>query len=255
MKVAPLTDEMRRRFGFDPKVKGVIVVTFDASSSAASKNIRGPAPEKVKQTQALVQGIAERMGFEAEFEIRDEEERIVVAIKEKEGSTSVSDMFSETRPPALPAFQFILNKIVNRFPDNRKHIVVEAESVRKAERQRELLEQFVETEDESVHKHGAMPHRKSFLEKLKVSRRHVVRRQYFKLVLFADHDAIGLRQLPAHILRLHAGHPPFEAGVSQNAMDYLHVINWRRAARSICPSWRRNWATSIRRISSRTSRP
>jgi molecular chaperone DnaJ len=35
------------------------------------------------------------------------------------------------------------------------------------ERQRELLEQFVETEDESVHKHGAMPHRKSFLEKLK----------------------------------------------------------------------------------------
>jgi serine protease Do len=40
LTLAPLTDEMRSRFGFDPKVKGVIVVTIDPSSSAASKNIR-----------------------------------------------------------------------------------------------------------------------------------------------------------------------------------------------------------------------
>ena len=35
------------------------------------------------------------------------------------------------------------------------------------ERQRQLLEQFADTEEESLHKTGAMPQRKGFLEKLK----------------------------------------------------------------------------------------
>jgi len=36
----PLNDEMRSRFGFDAKVKGLIVGEIDPASAAASKNIR-----------------------------------------------------------------------------------------------------------------------------------------------------------------------------------------------------------------------
>jgi serine protease Do len=40
LSLTPLTEEMRSRFGFDAKIKGVIVTAIDPSSPAASKNIR-----------------------------------------------------------------------------------------------------------------------------------------------------------------------------------------------------------------------
>jgi serine protease Do len=38
--LAPLTDEMRSRFGFDAKINGVLVTDIDPASQAASKNVR-----------------------------------------------------------------------------------------------------------------------------------------------------------------------------------------------------------------------
>ncbi len=40
LSLVPLTDEIRSKFGFDPKVKGVLVTEIDPDSPAASKNIR-----------------------------------------------------------------------------------------------------------------------------------------------------------------------------------------------------------------------
>jgi serine protease Do len=40
LTLTPLTADMRQRFGFDPKIKGVIVMEIDPSSPAASKNIK-----------------------------------------------------------------------------------------------------------------------------------------------------------------------------------------------------------------------
>ena len=40
LTLLPLTDDMRTRFGFDPKIKGVIVTAIDPDSPASTKNIR-----------------------------------------------------------------------------------------------------------------------------------------------------------------------------------------------------------------------
>jgi serine protease Do len=40
LSLTPITDEMRTKFGFDPKVKGLIVTEIDPQSPAASKNIK-----------------------------------------------------------------------------------------------------------------------------------------------------------------------------------------------------------------------
>jgi hypothetical protein len=69
------------------------------------------------------------MAMTAKVTVRDEDRQIVVVLEEAEGSTDVASMLGSSRPPAAPSFQFLLNKIVNRFPDDRKHIVVEAPSV------------------------------------------------------------------------------------------------------------------------------
>ncbi len=40
LKLAPLTDDMRKKFGIDGKIKGVVVVEIDPQSPAAEKNIK-----------------------------------------------------------------------------------------------------------------------------------------------------------------------------------------------------------------------
>ena len=95
----------------------------------------GPAPEKAARTEEVSRALLDRMGLGAAgVEVRDEAEQIVVVITESEGSSEVATVLGTTRPPAIPSFQFLLNKIVNRFPEDRKHIVVEVPSVPKPER-------------------------------------------------------------------------------------------------------------------------
>jgi spoIIIJ-associated protein len=94
-----------------------------------TKGRTGPAPEKAARALEVARGLAERMGIEASIQVDDQDERIVIRIDEKEGSTDVAEVLGKSRPPAIPSFQFLLNKIVNRFPDDRKHILVEVPTV------------------------------------------------------------------------------------------------------------------------------
>jgi spoIIIJ-associated protein len=100
-----------------------------------TKGRTGPAPEKAARALEVARGLAERMGIEASIQVDDQDERIVIRIDEMEGSTDVAEVLGKSRPPAIPSFQFLLNKIVNRFPEDRKHILVEVPAVprRKAE--------------------------------------------------------------------------------------------------------------------------
>lgn len=118
-----------------------------AQSEAEDDDVRGgivgPAPEKAAKALEVAQGLADKMGMDAIVSVRDEHERIVIVIDEKEGSTAVAEILGGSRPPAIPSFQFLLNKIVNRFPEGRKHILVEVPSVprRPAERKPRAAQQ------------------------------------------------------------------------------------------------------------------
>jgi predicted RNA-binding protein Jag len=101
----------------------------DADEDEARGGIVGPAPEKAARALEVAKGLAERMGLDADISVRDEDARIVIVINEREGSTAVAEMLGQSRPPAIPSFQFLMNKIVNRFPEGRKHILVEVPSV------------------------------------------------------------------------------------------------------------------------------
>ena len=77
------------------------------------------------------------MGTPAEIELRDEEENIVLVLSDAAEGAPIGEAWAQTRPPVVPAVQFLLNKIVNRFPEGRKHIVVEVpslQSLRKPEK-------------------------------------------------------------------------------------------------------------------------
>ncbi len=111
----------------------------DASiDEEARGGIVGPAPEKAAKAKEVAEGLAVRMGIGCKVSVTDEDTQIIVLIEEaEEGATDVADTLGRSRPPAIPSFQFLLNKIVNRFPDDRKHIVVEVPSVPRRERRPE----------------------------------------------------------------------------------------------------------------------
>lgn len=98
---------------------------------------RGPAPEKAAKAEEVVRAILERMGVTANISVRDEDENIVVVVEDTEGATRVIDVLGKSRPPAIPALQFISNKVVNRFPDDRKHVTIEVPGVPKREKRKE----------------------------------------------------------------------------------------------------------------------
>ncbi len=99
-----------------------------ADDSSAERAPPGPAPEKAKQAGEVAEAILGHMGLSAKVEVRDDEMNIVVVIDEADGE-DVKEVLGGTKPPSIPALQFLLNKIVNRFPEDRKHIKVEAPSV------------------------------------------------------------------------------------------------------------------------------
>lgn len=108
------------------------------NSNDDARGVVGPAPEKAAQALEVARGLADRMGLEsAKVSVRDDDAQIVVLIEEAEGSEDVAEVLGKSRPPAIPSFQFLLNKIVNRFPEDRKHIIVEVPSVPRKERRPE----------------------------------------------------------------------------------------------------------------------
>ncbi|MEM1023917.1 MAG: R3H domain-containing nucleic acid-binding protein [Myxococcota bacterium] len=110
----------------------------DASSDEARPSkLVGPAPEKAAEAEKVLGEFIEKMGTPASIEMRDEEENIVLVLSDVEGEEPIGDAWAKTRPPVVPAVQFLLNKVVNRFPEGRKHIVVEVptlQALRKPER-------------------------------------------------------------------------------------------------------------------------
>lgn len=130
---AGATDKENRRVTVERPSENPAETVSQGGGEGEEDDIRGgvvgPAPEKAARALEVAKGLAEKMGMDAEISVRDENERIVIVIGERDGSTSVAEILGASRPPAIPSFQFLLNKIVNRFPEGRKHILVEVPSV------------------------------------------------------------------------------------------------------------------------------
>ncbi|MGF1509022.1 MAG: Jag N-terminal domain-containing protein [Myxococcota bacterium] len=120
-------------FGLGARPVRIRVRVYDRDEEEEGVRSRvGPAPEKAAKAREVSQALLKEMRLEGVVEVTDEEENIVVRLLEVDGSTGLQDVLGRSRPPAIPALQFLLNKIVNRFPDDRKHVTVEVPSVPKS---------------------------------------------------------------------------------------------------------------------------
>jgi len=69
---------------------------------------------KADYAKEILEGILDRMGLLAEVEIREDDEQVVLDVTGEDAGRAIGK-----KGQTLDALQFIVNKVVNRFPENR----------------------------------------------------------------------------------------------------------------------------------------
>jgi spoIIIJ-associated protein len=78
--------------------------------------------DKGRQAVDLLAGLLERMGLDAEVVRVVEGERIEISLTGPDAGRVIGK-----KGQTLDALQFLLNKVVNRFPEGRRHVVLDVE--------------------------------------------------------------------------------------------------------------------------------
>lgn len=76
---------------------------------------------KADYAREVLEGILTRMDLEASVEVREDEERVVLDVTGPDAGRAIGK-----KGQTLDALQFLVNKIVNRFPESRRYIVVDS---------------------------------------------------------------------------------------------------------------------------------
>lgn len=76
---------------------------------------------KADYAKEVLEGIIERMGLDTEVEVREDDEQVVLDVTGEDAGRAIGK-----KGQTLDALQFLVNKVVNRFPEGRRYIVVDS---------------------------------------------------------------------------------------------------------------------------------
>lgn len=96
-----------------------LFVDDDEELGAASQG--SPGDGKAEQAVELLVSLMEHMGLEADVQLREDGARVVLDIQGPDAGRAIGK-----KGQTLDAMQFLLNKVVNRFPETRRHIVLDS---------------------------------------------------------------------------------------------------------------------------------
>ncbi len=106
---------------------GALFVEDDDREARSDRKPARPAPrsaaddEKAEDARRVTQGILDRMELDARVEFRDDDENIVLDITGPDAGRAIGK-----KGMTLEALQFLVNKMINRDPDERRHIVLDS---------------------------------------------------------------------------------------------------------------------------------
>jgi spoIIIJ-associated protein len=96
-----------------------LFVDDEEDLGAASQG--SPGDGKAEQAVELLVSLMEHMGLEADVQLREDGARVVLDIQGPDAGRAIGK-----KGQTLDAMQFLLNKVVNRFPETRRHIVLDS---------------------------------------------------------------------------------------------------------------------------------
>lgn len=100
---------------------GALLVGADERPKRKSGSDGKPGDGKAEEAAELLDELLDMMDLDAEVNIREDDERVVLDVQGEDAGRVIGK-----KGQTLDALQFLLNKILNRFPDGRRHIVVDS---------------------------------------------------------------------------------------------------------------------------------
>jgi spoIIIJ-associated protein len=100
---------------------GALFVDDERDDDRPARGRRGEDDHKADDARRVTQGILDRMDLEARVSVREDDERVVLDIDGADAGRAIGK-----KGATLEALQFLVNKIVNRDPDERRHIVLDS---------------------------------------------------------------------------------------------------------------------------------
>jgi spoIIIJ-associated protein len=76
---------------------------------------------KAEQAAEILSGIVSRMALEARVSVREDGERVVLDVSGEDAGRVIGK-----KGQTLDALQFLVNKVVNRFPESRRYVIVDS---------------------------------------------------------------------------------------------------------------------------------
>jgi spoIIIJ-associated protein len=101
---------------------GALIIDGDEPSAGATTKSEPQEDGKAELAAEMVNEIVGRMGLQVEIKIReDSEDEVILDIAGGDAGRVIGK-----KGQTLDALQFIINKIVNRFPEGRRHILLDS---------------------------------------------------------------------------------------------------------------------------------
>ena len=100
---------------------GALLVAPEPTKRAPKATDGVPGDGKAEEAAELLDELLEMMDLDAEVLIRADEERVVLDVQGDDAGRVIGK-----KGQTLDALQFLLNKILNRYPDGRRHIIVDS---------------------------------------------------------------------------------------------------------------------------------
>ncbi|MGE0792082.1 MAG: protein jag [Sandaracinaceae bacterium] len=76
---------------------------------------------KADYAKEVLEGILDRMGLDTDVDVREDRDRVVLDVSGPDAGRAIGK-----KGQTLDALQFLVNKVVNRFPEGRRYIVVDS---------------------------------------------------------------------------------------------------------------------------------
>jgi spoIIIJ-associated protein len=106
---------------------GALILGDDAEASGSKREADSGPPEdfqedgKAELAAEMTSEILSRMGLDVRVEIRDDGEEVVINVAGPDAGRAIGK-----KGQTLDALQFVINKIVNRFPEGRRHVLLDS---------------------------------------------------------------------------------------------------------------------------------
>ena len=109
-------EEMEGALLFDDEDEG-----RGGGGGKAPHSTGAPGDGKAEDAMEFLSGLVYRMGLSARVTVREDGERVVLDVAGPDAGRAIGK-----KGMTLDAMQFLVNKVVNRFPDSRRYIVVDS---------------------------------------------------------------------------------------------------------------------------------